>query len=84
MRALERAAYRLAGVVLVLMCCAYSHTLAAVLLITAALVALAVMWANALAEVKAEEMYEQKLADTEYRVWWNSAVVLGKGYEDGH
>ena len=82
MRTLERAARRLAGIVVLVACCAYDRTLAAVLLIAAFLIVLAVMWANALADVKAEELYEQHLADTKYRVWWNSAVILGKGYDD--
>ena len=66
----------------VAVCCAYSRNLAAVILLITAICIMAVLYAEALAEVKAEERFEEWKANAEYHVWWPSAVVLGKGYED--
>lgn len=77
-----RTLQKIAVIIGVVVCCAYSANIAAVILLVSSIGIIATLWADALAEVKAEQKFEEWLDDTEYRVWWNSAVVLGKGYED--
>lgn len=73
---------KLAGIAGVIVCCIYGQTLAAVLFVIAVIGILAVLWVDIVSDVKAEEKFEHMVERTEYRVWWNSAVVLGKGYDD--
>lgn len=73
---------KIAVIVGVVAVCAYSRNVAAVILLVTALCIMAVLYAEALSEVKAEQKFEEWRESTEYRVWWNSAVVLGKGYDN--
>ena len=77
-----RTVQKIALIISVALCCGYAQNIAAVLLTVAAIGILAVIWSEAVAEVKAEERFEEWRNSVEYRVWWNSAVVLGKGYDD--
>ena len=77
-----RTLQKIAVIVGVVACCAFSANVAAVILLVCAIGFIATLWAEALADVKAEEKFEEWLDSTEYRVFWNSAVVLGKGYDD--
>ena len=73
---------KLAAVVGVIVCCIYGQALAAVLFVLAVIGILAVLWVDIVSDVKAEEKFEHMVERTEYRVWWNSVVVLGKGYSN--
>lgn len=75
-----RTPQKIALIVGVIVCCAFSANIAAVILLVSAIGIIATLWAEALADVKAEEKFEEWRNSAEYRVWWNSAVVLGKGY----
>ena len=77
-----RTLQKIVGIIGVAACCVYGQTLAAVLLIVAFIGILAVLWVDVVSDVKAEEKFEQMVESTEYRVFWDSAIVCGKGYHE--
>lgn len=70
----------------------HSTVMAGVLLIVSAICVLAVLYIRLMRDVYREEAdeeadrmaelrYQEMLDHTEYRVWWQSYVGLGKGYD---
>lgn len=74
------------------LCCAYNHTLAAVILLVSFVCICAVLWVKLIADVladeadedadrRAEERYQELIDSTEYHVEYRQFVGLGKGYK---